>query len=182
MTPASPDRTIDPDGTIEPTDDGGVIRFERHLAHPIDEVWAAVTEPARLAEWWLPFDADISIDLRPGGLMTFTASGDEPMVMTCEILRVEPPRLLEHTHVDEGSKMRWELEPDGDHACVLRLSHFVTDTALAIENCYVVGLHQSLSRLSPCLDGTPIPWDWDILAADQRRYAAAGLAAEVPAD
>ena len=54
--------------------------------------------------------------------------------------------LLEHTHVDPGSYMRWELEPV-DTGCVLRLSHFVTDTAAAIDNCYVVGLHTSLARL-----------------------------------
>ena len=28
-----------PDGTLERTPDGGVIRFERHLAYPITEVW-----------------------------------------------------------------------------------------------------------------------------------------------
>ena len=105
-----------------------MIRFERRLAHPVTEVWAAITEPARLAEWWLPFDADITVDLRPGGLMVMAATGDEPVTMTCEILRVEPPVLLEHTHVDPGSRVRWELEPDGD-GCVLRLSHFVTDPA-----------------------------------------------------
>ena len=34
--------------------------------------------------------------------------------------------LLEHTHVDEGSYMRWELEPE-EGGCLLRLSHFVPD-------------------------------------------------------
>ncbi len=104
-----------------------------------------------------------------------TASGDEPMTMSLEVLRVDPPVLLEHTHVDEGSRLLWELEPDGD-GCILRLSHFVTDPATAIENCYIVGLHQSLSRLEPALAGRPTPWDWDGFAEDQRRYAAAGFA------
>ena len=36
------------DGTMEPTADGGVIRFERHLSYPIREVWDAITNPARL--------------------------------------------------------------------------------------------------------------------------------------
>lgn len=40
--------TPDPDGTIERTDSGGVIRFERRLRHPVDEVWSAITEPERL--------------------------------------------------------------------------------------------------------------------------------------
>jgi len=181
MTTSS-DPTAAADGTIEPTaDGGGVIRFERRLPHPATAVWAAITEPARLAEWWLPFPADITVDLRPGGLMVMSATGDEPVTITCEILRVEPPVLLEHTHVDPGSRVVWELEPVPD-GCVLRLSHFVPDRAAAIENCYLVGLHQSLERLAPCLAGAPIPWDWDGFARHQQRYAAAGLAPELPTE
>ena len=61
------------DGTMERTADGGVIRFERHLAYPIRDVWDAITNPARLADWWLPFDADITVDLREGGEMVMAA-------------------------------------------------------------------------------------------------------------
>src|SRR5688572_7480270 len=82
------------DGTIERTAEGGVIRFERRLAYPIRDVWDAITNPTRLADWWLPFDADIAVDLREGGSMVMTAIGDEPMTITCTILRVEPPVLL----------------------------------------------------------------------------------------
>ena len=169
----------EPDGTLEATATGGVIRFERHLRHPVDEVWAAVTEPARIADWWLPFPAAITVDLRPGGLMVMSAIGGEPMTITCEVLRVEPPVLLEHTHVDPGSRVLWELEPESG-GCTLRLSHFVTDPVTAIDNCYLVGLHTSLERLAPALAGTPIPWDDDTFTRHQRRYAAAGLAAEPP--
>ena len=100
--------------------------------------------------------------------------------MTCTILRVEPPMLLEHTHVDAGSFMRWELEPV-DTGCVLRLSHFVTDADAAIESCYVVGLHTSLARLEPCLAGRPVAWDWDGFADAQAHYAGIGLAPPVDA-
>ena len=170
------DRTTSPyDGTLERTTDGGVIRFERRLDYAVRDVWDAITDPARLADWWLPFDADITVDLREGGEMVFVATGDEPMTITCTIVRVEPPMLLEHTHVDAGSLMRWELEAV-DTGCVLRLSHFVTDVGAAIENGYVVGLHTSLSRLEPCLAGHPAPWDWEELATTQSHYAEIGLA------
>ncbi len=165
------------DGTMERTADGGVIRFERNLDYPIRDVWDAITTPERLAEWWLPFDADITIDLREGGEMVMAATGDEPITITCTILRVEPPMLLEHTHGEPGSYMRWELEPV-DAGCVLRLSHFVTDANAAIDECYVVGLHASLARLEPCLAGRPIPWDWDGFAIAQKHYAGVGLAGE----
>jgi len=163
------------DGTIERTADGGVIRFERRLPFAIRDVWDAITTPARLADWWLPFDADITIDLREGGEMVMTATGDEPMTMTCTFLRIEPPMLLEHTHVDPNSRMRWELEAV-ETGCVLRVSHFVTDPAAAIDRCYIVGLHTSLARLEPSLAGRPIPWDWDAFAVAQTQYAELGFA------
>jgi uncharacterized protein YndB with AHSA1/START domain len=166
------------DGTVERTPDGGVIRFERNLPYPIGEVWDAITNPARLADWWLPFEADISVDLREGGQMVFAGRGDEPTTMTWTILRVEPPTLLEHTHPDAGSYLRWELEPVGN-SCVLRLSHFVTNTATAIDNCFVVGLHMSLARLEPCLAGSAVPWDWEEFANAQAHYARIGLAPSV---
>jgi uncharacterized protein YndB with AHSA1/START domain len=173
------DRPDRHDGSLERTEDGGVIRFERRLPYAIRDVWDAITTPERLAEWWLPFDADVSVDLREGGEMVFT-SREEPMTMTFTILRVESPMLLEHTHADPDSLMRWELEPVED-GCVLRLSHFVTDVGGAIDNCYVVGLYTSLGRLEPCLAGSPIPWDWKEFAESQEHYAARGLAAEVDA-
>ena len=163
------------DGMLERTADGGVIRFERRLDHPVREVWDAITNPERLAEWWLPFDADISVDLRAGGEMVFAGRGDDAVTLTCTIRRVEAPMLLEHTHADAASYLRWELEPT-NAGCVLRLSHFVTDPASAIENCYVVGLHASLERLVPCLAGRPVAWDWDAFAETQAHYAGIGLA------
>jgi uncharacterized protein YndB with AHSA1/START domain len=179
-SPRSAGPAIEPDGTLELTADGGLIRFERHLAHPVPEVWSAITEPDRLADWWLPFDADITVDLRVGGLMVF-AGTSQPVSFTCEILQLEPPVLFEHTHPEEGSTMRWDLEPEGD-GCLLRLTQFVPDPSGAIERCYPVGLHMSLSRLGPSLDGAPVPWDDEVFLDHQRRYAAAGLAAEVPAE
>jgi len=167
------------DGVVDRTADGGVIRFERRLPYPIRDVWSAITDPDRLADWWLPFDADITVDLREGGDIVF-ASRDDDSVMTCTILRVESPMLLEHTHLDEASFMRWELEPT-DAGCVLRLSHFVTDVDGAIDRCYVVGLHTSLSRLVPCLDGSPTAWDWEAFADAQAHYARVGLASPVDA-
>ena len=71
--------------------------------------------------------------------------------------------------------MRWELE-SAETGCLLRLSHFVTDTGAAVDNCYVVGLHTSLSRLEPCLAGRPAAWDWDALAESQAQCASIGLA------
>lgn len=175
------DRTARYDGTLERTTDGGVIRFERHLPYDIGDVWDAITTRERLADWWLPFAADITVDLREGGALVFVGKPDgEPVTMTCTIVRLEPPVLLEHTHPAPGSTMRWELE-SVDTGCVLRLSHHVPDAQEAVGNCYVVGLQTSLDRLEPSLAGRPAPWDWDAFAVAQAHYADRGLAAPIGA-
>ena len=175
------DLTTRYDGVLQRTTDGGVIRFERHLAFDVHDVWDAITSPARLADWWLPFEADITVDLREGGEMVFAGRGEgAPVTMTCTILRVEPPVLFEHTHPAPGSRMRWELEA-ADTGCILRLSHVLPDVQEAVDHCYLVGLQTSLDRLEPTLAGRPVPWDWDAFAVAQVHYADLGLAAPVAA-
>ncbi len=165
-------------GTLERTADGGVLRFHRHLAFPVAEVWSALTDPARLADWWLPFDADVTVDLRVGGEMRYAAREDD-FVLRCTVLRLEPPTLLEHTHGDSGSTVLWRLaEVDG--GCDLRVEHHVRDVDEAVRGCWAVGLHTSLERLAPLLAGRPVPWDWAAFAASQGDYAATGLAPAVP--
>jgi len=163
-----------PDGTLERTPDGGVIHFERRLPYPIEAVWDAITNPARLAEWWLPFEADITVELREGGAMVFAATSGEPPPMTCTVLRVEPPVLFEHTAFVEGATLRWELEPVPE-GTVLRLHEHVASVEEAIEGGWLAGLHLSFSRLEPALAGTPVPWEWEALYVAWDRYAAKGL-------
>ena len=152
---------------------GHPVRTSSRL--PVRDVWDAITDPARLADWWLPFDADITVDLREGGEMVFAATGDEPMTITCTILRVEPPMLLEHTHVDPGSSMRWELEAV-DTGCVLRLSHFVTDPGGAVESV-LRGRAAHLARHASAVPRRrPGRVGLGRFAATQAHYAAVGLA------
>lgn len=164
-----------PDGTLERTADGGVIHFERHLPYPVEVVWDAITNPERLAGWWLPFEADITVDLRPGGELVFAATSGEPPPLTCTILRVEPPVLFEHTAFVEGATLLWELEavPEGT---VLRLHEAIDGVDRAIDGGWLVGLHMSFERLEPALARSPVPWDWDELAVAWARYAERGLA------
>lgn len=171
------DLTTRYDGVLERTADGGVIRFERTLPYDIADVWDAITSPDRLADWWLPFDADVTVDLREGGEMVFAGTVDgAPVRMTSTILHLDPPRLLETTHLDPGSTIRWELEPV-EAGCHLRLRQVVPDVDAAVDGCYLVGLQESLSRLEPCLAGTPTPWSWESFAAARAHYASLGMAA-----
>lgn len=159
----------DPKGTIERTPDGGVVRFDRSLAFGIDEVWAAITEPERLADWWPPFAADITVDLREGGKIVFDWPEMDFPTLDFTIVRLEAPTLLEHTHTGPGSWMRWELEATAE-GTRLRATYFVPDLDLAIKRGDIVGLHHSLDRLAPALKGHPIGWDQDAFIELQAAY------------
>ena len=159
--------------TLERTPDGGLIRFERTLPHSIDDVWSALTEPERLADWWPPFATNVSVDLREGGAMSFDWP-DGP-VLEFRFLRIEPPTLLEHTHTSPGSWMRYELESAGE-GTRLRATYFVPEPDVAIERGDIVGGHYGFDRLEAALAGRAAPLDLDTFAGLQRRYAEYGLA------
>ena len=42
------------DGTLEIIDGRPALRFERYLAHSVERVWRAVSEPAELERWFPP--------------------------------------------------------------------------------------------------------------------------------
>ena len=78
-------------------------RVERRvlLEQPIEEVWAAVTEPARLSEW---IGAAVDVELRAGGRgMARRADGATRRIRVEE---VEPPRRFAFRW--------WPFERDGD--------------------------------------------------------------------
>lgn len=166
-------------GTIERTPEGGLVRFERSLPYPVEDVWAAITEPERLADWWPPFAADITVDLRVGGAITFTWPDPDMATLRFDIVRLEPPTLLEHTHTSPGSWMRWELTAT-DTGTRLLSTYAVPDLELALGRGDVVGGHYSLDRLESALAGRPGPWDNDAFAALQADYAALTAAAPQP--
>jgi uncharacterized protein YndB with AHSA1/START domain len=165
-------------GTIERTADGGLIRYERQLAFPVEEVWSAITEPARLADWWPPVAADVTVDLRVGGSISFPwPDGDETQTLAFTILRLQAPTLLEHSHTSPGSWMRYELDSlDGGAGTRLVATYFVPDPDMAIERGDIVGGHYGLDRLEAALAGHPVPWDMELFAELQSAYAKRDLA------
>lgn len=169
--------TISPKATIERTSDGGHIRFERTLAFPIEDVWAALTEPDRMGDWWPPMAAEITVDLHEGGSIVFDWPDIDFPTMEFTIARLQPQTLLEHTHTSPGSWMRWELESI-EGGTRLRATYAVPDLDMAIERGDLVGLHYSLDRLVPALSGQPVGWDMDAFTALRQVYDEPGQPSE----
>jgi uncharacterized protein YndB with AHSA1/START domain len=82
-----------------------MIRREIILPAPREEVWEALTEPARLAEWF----ANVDLDLRPGGGASFLWSNGE--TRTATVTEVEPERRLAFEWDDEG-EVAFTLDDD----------------------------------------------------------------------
>ena len=84
------------------------LRFERRLQHPIQRVWAAITEPDEIEAWW----GRATVDLRPGGAMRIEWLNSD-VTMPATITELDPPHVLEIEGEPHG-RLRFELEPDGD--------------------------------------------------------------------
>ena len=162
------------DGTIVVSGQTAVIAFERRLRHPIEVVWAALTETEDVAAWLGPG----TLEPRLGGEIAIrTGPDDQPSmqrVISGRILAWEPPRLLEHEWKQPGlevSVVRYELEADSG-GTIVRLTHrrSVTPTATGGR----AGWHAYLDRLAAFLDGEPVP------AWSERRAAVQDVYGETP--
>jgi uncharacterized protein YndB with AHSA1/START domain len=85
-----------------------MIRKEIVLPAPREEVWQALTDPERLADW---FANDVELDLRPGGGMHFRWGNGEERRAT--VTEVEPEERLAFEWDDEG-EVAFTLADDAD--------------------------------------------------------------------
>lgn len=67
------------------------VVVERELAHPPEKVWRALTQPHLIAEWLMKNDFSPTVGHR------FSLTGGWGGVLDCEVLAVEPNRLLSYT-------------------------------------------------------------------------------------
>jgi uncharacterized protein YndB with AHSA1/START domain len=116
MTSKNPVRII---GSVRAENGRGAVRMEDRLGSGIDDVWSALTDPARLMRWY----GEVEADLRPGGEYRahLHASGWEGTgrVDACEaprhlmVSRAEPgrdPGITEITLTADGDEtlLVWE--------------------------------------------------------------------------
>jgi uncharacterized protein YndB with AHSA1/START domain len=168
------------DAVIERVGDLYVLRFERLLNHPVERVWAAITEPSQLKQWL----AAAEIDPVPGGRFVLHFDNTKH-TMPGRVIRYEPPRIFEHTFGDDANGVvRWELSDD-ENGCLLRLSHTVYVSAEMAN--FASGWHTHLEMLEAALNGAPELWDWDRWYRHKDRYTERvltqfGVASNEPPD
>jgi uncharacterized protein YndB with AHSA1/START domain len=175
MNPATADAdAIAANGVIRRTDDGYEIRFVRRLRKPIEKVWAALTVPERIADWFT--DMRFVPEARLGARVELRFPDDDPpLEMTNgEVIAFEPPRLFAWTWPDAdhppGSVVRCELQPDGE-GCILTFSesnrratrHLVWGAA---------GWHVFLDGLEGATEGAASRWTMERELALRPHYQA----------
>lgn len=121
----------------------GSVRFERRLSTSVEDAWAAVSDPERIARWFAPVTVE--------GKEWITYWDDGREYAKGQIKRCEPQRLIEVSWKATDDSMaladtvlRVSLEKDDD-AVVLRLEHeqlMAKDLVL-----YGPGWHTYLDRL-----------------------------------
>ena len=164
-------------GTV---DERHALTFERRLAHPVERVWRAVTDPAELAHW---FPCAVRGDVALGGRLTFEFPGGEMPTMEGDVVELDAPRRFAFTWGDD--ELRIELDP-ADDGCLLRFTCLFSDAERASRDA--AGWHVCLDLLerhlggaptrSPSSDATP---EWRALYEEyQRRGLPAG--APLPGD
>jgi hypothetical protein len=136
-------------GSVSKRDDGRcVVNFERYLPHPLERVWAAITDPDHLAQWF----PGIQLECKQGGRFSiwFSDDHDRPADVIGEVSIYEPPHRL------QLGSMYYELRPEGK-GCLLLFSDVLYFTGkrsnLWITNSVLAGWHAYLDKLEASLAG-----------------------------
>jgi uncharacterized protein YndB with AHSA1/START domain len=77
-------------------------RTSTTIQAPIERVWRAITTPSEMQQWF--FGVETDADWRPGGTLVHRGEYQgKPYIDKGEILEIEPPRRLVHTHWSDVS-------------------------------------------------------------------------------
>jgi len=140
--------------------DERTLVLTRDYPHSIERVWAAVSTPARIADWmgveWL---GDEGAALHEGAHFDYRFANSD-MESRAHVLRYEPPHLIEHSwfeNVPPHGRVRWVLE-EVKGGTRLTLTHFLPIFEEAPRTGS--GWTMLLESLAKSLGDDPAELDW----------------------
>jgi uncharacterized protein YndB with AHSA1/START domain len=161
-----------PKGVVTTTGDARQIVFHRRYRQSVEKVWAALTTPERLADWF----AEAQVDLRVGGTIRLNwNNGMHQADMTITVC--DPPRALawRWTIGERDTLVRFDLTPDGD-GCALTLTHSGLSLDGARDGGVRAGWHAHLEALPDAVEGRATHWETKVARED----ALAGVYPKLP--
>ena len=116
-------------GSLRSANGKGVVRIEARYDTGIDDLWAAITDPDRLARW----HGQVEGDLRPGGTFRLYVEASD-IDSTGRVEACEPPRrLLVTTRETDESYRKGQGVPPFDASLEATLTADGDHTMLVIE-------------------------------------------------
>lgn len=143
-----------PNGVVTTAGDARQLVFHRRYRQSVDKVWAALTTPERLADWF----AEAQVDLRVGGTIKLGWNGVHKTDVTITVC--DAPRALawRWTIGERDTLVRFDLEPDGD-GCALTLTHSGLSLDGARDGGVRAGWHAHLEALPDAMEGRATSWE-----------------------
>jgi uncharacterized protein YndB with AHSA1/START domain len=97
--------------------DRPILRFERHLSRPIDEVWRALTDPAEMTSW---FPTRIEIDeWKVGATLTHHFDEHDIGPLPGRVIEWDPPHRVRFTWAEDTISFELASDPSGGTLFVL---------------------------------------------------------------
>jgi uncharacterized protein YndB with AHSA1/START domain len=145
-------------GSLRSADGKGIVRIEDRYDTHIDDLWAAITDPGRLARWY----GQVEGELRPGGSFRLYLESED-WDGTGRVEACEPPRrvLVTTRETDESWRKGRGVEPfdetieatltaDGDETILVIEVQGLPLDAIAF---YGAGWQIHAENLAACLAG-----------------------------
>jgi len=154
------------------------MRFERHIAQPIERVWAALTDPDDLKAWFYPFEGTLAAG------ETVVIPWEEGGGLTSKIVEFDPPRVFAwtwHKPGDPESIVRWELFPESTGTRFV-LTHSLPVLAPNEPTDTLAGWQEHLDTLVDYLQGHTRAWSNASWRALKDKYAFETERNRVPGD
>lgn len=163
------------DATLNTRDGRYVLYFERHLAHPPEKVWRAITERDHLRSW---FPADLEVEAGVGGQVRWTFTEDDKDDVPDGVVTAwEPPHRFAFDI--NGQTLRWELRST-DTGCRLVFTNIFDDGPYSAS--YATGWEMCLAAFEALLDGGEPTTSTDYPTRHEEYAERFGLSAGVRTD
>jgi len=142
-------------GELVTIDDQWQVRFVRHLAHPPEKVWWAITEPEHLEAW---FPTTIEGERSAGATLRFSFPRNQAPAFDGTMVTYDPPKLMELLWGPD--LLRFELRATAN-GTELILSDLIDVDEQGKAARDAAGWHACLDILEHHISATTPPWDPD---------------------
>jgi uncharacterized protein YndB with AHSA1/START domain len=150
---STPDERL---GVVTEVAEGVRLQFRRSWPDPVEDVWAALTEPDRMLRWIGSYDGE----RRAGGAGTFTMTHEEqPVGEPMRIVECDAPRrLVVEWQSEEAWRVQLDLAEEDGRTVLLFTQLFPAGTEVTD---YVLGWHWYLDKFAAEVSGGTPPAHWD---------------------